>query len=84
MGTWLVGWLVNWFNSQLVGVRVTVRVDVPGHRGAADLSTVDRVCHLVVTADELARMQTKFVSSGSVDKVCLHRKSWQTNSADKL
>ena len=37
MGTWLVGWLVNWFNSQLVGVRVTVRVDVPGHRGAADL-----------------------------------------------
>ena len=32
----MVGWLVNWFNSQLVGVRVTVRVDVPGHRGAAD------------------------------------------------
>ena len=33
----MVGWLVSWFNSQLVGVRVTVRVDVPGHRGAADL-----------------------------------------------
>ena len=36
VGGYLVGWLVGWFNSQLVGVRGTVRVDVPGHRGAAD------------------------------------------------
>ena len=36
MGTWLVGWLVGSIASWLIGVRVAVRVDVPGHRGAAD------------------------------------------------
>ena len=34
---WLVGWLVGSIASWLIGVRATVRVDVPGHRGLADL-----------------------------------------------
>ena len=41
---WVLGWLHGWFNSQsvnligvrVIGVRATVRVDVPGHRGTAD------------------------------------------------
>jgi hypothetical protein len=34
------------------------------------LSTVDKVCHLVDVADELVGTQTRFVSSGSADKLC--------------
>ena len=33
---WVGGYLVSWFNSQLVAVRMAGRVQVPGHRGAVD------------------------------------------------
>ena len=50
MGTWLVGWLVGSIASWLIGVRVAVRVDVPGHRGAADL--VESLLSTEVTSTE--------------------------------
>ena len=83
MGTWLVGWLVNWFNSQLVGVRVTVRVDVPGHRGAADCaatayhgscSAILSFPHLGLQSGGLA--PTLFKSSDGEHPVCAARGSY--------